>query len=71
LGDIDRVVVDLPFGRVGALSCWEHIQPLLKYFMISQREDIQPRKYVSLRIVGMGGTDLPSADIDQRSVFPV
>lgn len=27
-------------GRVGALSCWEHIQPLLKYHTISLREQI-------------------------------
>jgi nitrilase len=24
-------VADTSIGRVGALSCWEHIQPLLKY----------------------------------------
>ncbi|KAL3454438.1 carbon-nitrogen hydrolase [Aspergillus insuetus] len=35
-----RSVVDTPVGRVGALSCWEHIQPLLKYHTISQREAI-------------------------------
>ncbi|TKX18652.1 arylacetonitrilase [Elsinoe australis] len=27
-------------GRVGALSCWEHIQPLLKYHTFSQGEQI-------------------------------
>lgn len=26
--------------RVGALSCWEHAQPLLKFHTISQREDV-------------------------------
>ncbi|TID22297.1 carbon-nitrogen hydrolase [Venturia nashicola] len=26
--------------RVGALACWEHIQPLLKYHTLHQREDI-------------------------------
>lgn len=31
---------DLGFARVGALSCWEHIQPLSKYAMYSEREDI-------------------------------
>lgn len=34
VGEIDGV------GRVGALSCWEHIQPLLKYHTISLREQI-------------------------------
>lgn len=34
-------VVDLPdVGKVGALSCWEHIQPLLKYYTFSQGEQI-------------------------------
>jgi nitrilase len=27
-------------GRVGALSCWEHMQPLLKYHTISLREEV-------------------------------
>lgn len=33
-------VVDTSVGRVGALSCWEHIQPLLKYHTYAQREAI-------------------------------
>ncbi|KAI8687496.1 CN hydrolase domain-containing protein [Fusarium keratoplasticum] len=33
-------VVDTPFGRIGALSCWEHVQLLLKYHTYSQREQI-------------------------------
>lgn len=34
-------VVDLPeIGKVGGLSCWEHIQPLLKYYTFSQGEQI-------------------------------
>ena len=31
---------DFPFGRVGALSCWEHMQPLIKYTMNSLGEQI-------------------------------
>jgi Carbon-nitrogen hydrolase len=27
-------------GKVGSLSCWEHIQPLLKYYTFSQQEKI-------------------------------
>jgi predicted amidohydrolase len=27
-----QTVVDTPFGRVGALNCWEHFQPLLRYY---------------------------------------
>ena len=34
-------VIDLPdVGRVGGLSCWEHIQPLLKFYTFSQGEQI-------------------------------
>lgn len=33
-------MVDTPVGRVGALSCWEHTQPLLKYHTYLQREQI-------------------------------
>lgn len=47
----------LPFGRVGSLSCWEHIQPLLKYNTISQREDIHVAAWPNVSPHG-GGTDL-------------
>ncbi|KAE9366596.1 carbon-nitrogen hydrolase [Stipitochalara longipes BDJ] len=33
-------VVSTNIGKIGALSCWEHIQPLLKYHTISQGEEI-------------------------------
>lgn len=33
-------VAQMSFARVGALSCWEHIQPLLKYHTFQQREEI-------------------------------
>ena len=40
-GDCLAEVVELPeTGKVGGLSCWEHIQPLLKYYTFSQGEQI-------------------------------
>ncbi|MCJ1331131.1 hypothetical protein MMC10_007818 [Thelotrema lepadinum] len=33
-------VVPLDVGKIGALSCWEHIQPLLKYNTYQQGEEI-------------------------------
>ncbi|NYF10396.1 putative amidohydrolase [Leifsonia sp. AK011] len=33
-------VVDTPLGRVGALNCWEHMQPLVKFAMYAQHEEI-------------------------------
>lgn len=37
-GECFDSVVALPFARVGHLSCWEHIQPLLKYYTYSLRD---------------------------------
>jgi len=36
----DIVVNDTEIGRIGALCCWEHMQPLLKYAMFSEHEQI-------------------------------
>lgn len=36
----DLRVVDTDIGRVGQLACWEHLQPLSKYAMYSQHEQI-------------------------------
>ncbi|KEF62285.1 uncharacterized protein A1O9_00257 [Exophiala aquamarina CBS 119918] len=35
-----KSVVPLPFGRVGALACWEHVLPLLKFNTHLQDEQI-------------------------------
>lgn len=40
-GDCLAQVVDLPgVGKVGSLSCWEHVQPLLKFYTFSQGQQI-------------------------------
>lgn len=39
-GQCLQSVAQLPFARVGALSCWEHIHPLLKYNTMAQKEEI-------------------------------
>jgi len=36
----DLVVVDTSLGRIGGLCCWEHLQPLTKYAMFSQHEQL-------------------------------
>ncbi|WP_159942822.1 MULTISPECIES: carbon-nitrogen hydrolase family protein [unclassified Nocardiopsis] len=36
----DLRVVDGPQGRIGALNCWEHLQPLSKYAMYAQYEEL-------------------------------
>jgi aliphatic nitrilase len=36
----DIKVVDSAFGRLGALNCWEHMQPLVKMAMYAQHEEV-------------------------------
>lgn len=36
----DLTVWETPLGRVGALCCWEHLQPLSKYAMYAQNEQV-------------------------------
>jgi nitrilase len=36
----DLQVVDSDIGRLGALNCWEHVQPLVKMSMYAQHEEI-------------------------------
>lgn len=36
----DLAVMETPIGNVGSLCCWEHLQPLTKYAMYSQNEQI-------------------------------
>ena len=46
----DMVVVDTDLGRVGALCCWEHLQPLNKYAMYSQDEQIHVAAWPSFSL---------------------
>jgi aliphatic nitrilase len=43
-------VVDTRVGRVGALCCWEHIQPLSKYAMFTQGEQIHVAAWPALSL---------------------
>jgi nitrilase len=46
----DFVVADLPIGRVGALNCWEHIQPLSRFALYSMNEHIHVASWPSFCI---------------------
>jgi nitrilase len=46
----DLVVVDAPFGRLGALNCWEHVKPLMKMAMYAQHEEVHVASWPSLSI---------------------
>ena len=43
-------VVSAPFGRVGALNCWEHIQPLVKMALYAQGEEIHVASWPSFSL---------------------
>lgn len=45
-------VVDSPVGRLGALNCYEHIQPLTKYAMYAQNEQVHVASWPCLSILG-------------------
>ena len=60
-----RSVAQLPFARVGALSCWEHVQPLLKYNTIAQKEEIHVAAWPVLESHA-GGDGLWSMSVDGK-----
>ena len=46
----DLGVYDTPLGRVGALCCWEHLQPLSKYAMYAQNEQVHIAAWPSFSV---------------------
>ena len=46
----DIAVVDTPLGRIGSLNCWEHLQPLTKYAMFAQDEQLHIAAWPSFSI---------------------
>jgi predicted amidohydrolase len=60
-------VLDTPIGRVGALNCWEHLQPLLKFTMYAQHEQIHIASWPAL---GNGFEQLsPSASLAMSRTY--
>lgn len=43
-------VYDSPVGRLGALCCWEHLQPLTKYAMYAQNEQVHVASWPSFSL---------------------
>jgi aliphatic nitrilase len=39
------VVVDTAAGRIGALACWEHYNPLARYALMAQHEEIHVAQF--------------------------
>ncbi|MCP3013867.1 carbon-nitrogen hydrolase family protein [Nocardiopsis dassonvillei] len=46
----DLTVDDTSLGRVGSLCCWEHLQPLSKYALYSQHEQVHIAAWPSFSI---------------------
>ena len=46
----DIVVNETSLGRIGQLSCWEHLQPLTKYAMYAQSEQIHCAAWPNLAL---------------------
>jgi nitrilase len=46
----DLTVSATPLGRIGALCCWEHLQPLSKYAMYSQNEQVHIAAWPSFSV---------------------
>jgi nitrilase len=46
----DLAVHDTSLGRVGALCCWEHLQPLSKYAMYAQNEQVHIAAWPSFSV---------------------
>ena len=38
-------IVDTAVGRVGALACWEHYNPLARYALMAQHEEIHVAQF--------------------------
>ena len=54
----DLQVHDTPLGRLGALNCWEHLQPLTKYAMYSMNEQIHVGSWPSFSLYRGGARAL-------------
>lgn len=68
----DMVVYDTDLGRVGALCCWEHIQPLNKYAMFAQNEQIHIAAWPSFSVYEGGAYALgPEVNTAASQVYAV
>ncbi|HSV52615.1 MAG TPA: carbon-nitrogen hydrolase family protein [Burkholderiaceae bacterium] len=62
----DLSVFDTPLGRVGALCCWEHLQPLSKYAMYAQDEQVHIAAWPSFSLY-RGGAHALGAEVNNAA----
>lgn len=66
-GDGSHLAVhDTPLGRVGALCCWEHLQPLSKYAMYAQDEQVHVAAWPSFSLY-RGGAYALGAEVNNAA----
>lgn len=59
-------VHDTPLGRIGALCCWEHLQPLSKYAMYAQDEQVHVAAWPSFSLY-RGGAHALGAEVNNAA----
>lgn len=66
-------VLDVPeVGRLGALNCWEHLQPLSKYAMYSQGEQVHVASWPSFCLYRGGAYALgPEVNMAATQIYAV
>lgn len=57
----DLAVYETELGRIGALCCWEHLQPLSKYAMYAQNEQVHIAAWPSFSLYRSGAHALGAA----------
>jgi nitrilase len=62
----DLSVYDTDVGRVGALCCWEHLQPLSKYAMYAQNEQVHIAAWPSFSLY-RGGAYALGAEVNNAA----
>ena len=62
----DLSVYDTALGRVGALCCWEHLQPLSKYAMYAQNEQVHIAAWPSFSLY-RGGAYALGAEVNNAA----
>jgi len=68
----DLQVHDTALGRLGGLNCWEHLQPLTKYAMYSQGEEIHVGAWPSFSIYRGGAQALgPEVNTAASQIYAV
>jgi nitrilase len=68
----DLAVHDTPLGRLGGLCCWEHLQPLSKYAMYAQDEQVHVGAWPSFSLYEGGAYALgPEVNTAASRVYAV